>query len=88
MIPEGHKVAYECRNGHINTRHDSTLDGDFRNGKRPACSDCGARLTRKLVPLYECEECGNVWAYTGDADRPTCSTCRGKRVKPVAEADT
>ena len=83
-IPEHNEVGYECRNGHVNAKHGSTLDGDFRDGRRPACIECNARLTRKLIPLYECEDCGNTWAYTGDSDRPTCSSCRGKRTRPVA----
>lgn len=83
-VPDSKTVAYECRNGHVNESHDITLDGDYRDGKRPACSDCGALLTRKLVPLYECHDCGNMWAYTGDADRQTCPDCRGKRTSPVA----
>lgn len=84
MIPEGKEIAYECENGHVNAEHSSapkSADKDFQ----AVCIDCGGRLTRTLVPLYECADCGNVWAYTGNADRPTCSNCRGKRVEPVAE---
>lgn len=83
MIPDGKRIAYECENGHVNDRHKSqprSADRDFQ----AACVDCSARLTRTLIPLYECLDCGNVWPYTGDADRPTCSECRGKRVEPVA----
>jgi len=36
-----------------------------------------ARSPKTMV----CEDCGNVWPYTGDADRPTCPNCRGKRVR-------
>lgn len=75
-------VAYECENGHVNPKHKSLPKGSDI-GRIPACIDCDARLTRKLVPLYECNDCGNVWPYTGDADRPTCSNCRGKRTSPV-----
>ena len=32
---------------------------------------------------YKCHDCGNVWGYSGNADRPTCSFCRGKRTEPV-----
>jgi len=81
-IPDNREVAYECRNGHINTDHD--IDHAAQEGEKCVCSECGALLTRKLVPLYECDDCGNVWPYTGDADRPTCSNCRGKRVHLVA----
>jgi hypothetical protein len=35
--------------------------------------------------MMACEDCGNVWAYTGDADRPSCSNCRGKRTHPAAD---
>jgi len=34
-----------------------------------------------------CEDCGNVWPYTGNADRATCSNCRGKRTSPVDTDD-
>jgi hypothetical protein len=82
-VPEHMEVAYECRNGHVNTDHAITFDDSFRDGKRPACKDCSARLTRKLVPFRECENCGNIWAYTGDADRPTCPNCAGKKTTQV-----
>lgn len=81
-IADSQAVAYECGNGHVNTEHRSKPHSADK-GHLPACSDCGARLVRKLVPLYECEDCENVWPYTGDADRPTCSNCRGKRTAPV-----
>jgi len=32
-----------------------------------------------------CNDCGNVWPYTGSADRPTCPNCRGKRTEPTAD---
>jgi len=28
-----------------------------------------------------CDDCGNVWNYTGDAETPTCSNCRGKNTR-------
>jgi len=37
---------------------------------------------RKPV-MYQCNNCGNVWPYSGDSDRPTCSNCRGKAVEPA-----
>jgi uncharacterized Zn finger protein len=30
-----------------------------------------------------CDDCGNVWPYTGNADASTCPHCRGKRTEPV-----
>ena len=35
--------------------------------------------------LRKCLDCGNVWGYSGDSDRPTCSNpnCRGKRTELV-----
>jgi len=33
--------------------------------------------------VRKCEDCENVWPYTGSADRPTCPNCRGKRTAPV-----
>lgn len=30
-----------------------------------------------------CNDCGNVWPYTGSADRPTCPNCAGKSVEPA-----
>lgn len=84
MIPESKEVTYECENGHVNTKHNSQpRSADL--GFMPVCIDCSARLTRKIVPLFECEDCGNVWPYSGDADRPTCSDCRGKKTRPVSE---
>jgi len=32
---------------------------------------------------HQCNDCGNVWPYTGSADAPTCPHCRGKRTEPV-----
>jgi len=34
-----------------------------------------------------CEDCGNVWPYSGDADLPTCPNCKGKRTTAV-ESET
>ena len=34
-----------------------------------------------------CEDCGNVWPYSGDADLPTCPNCKGKRTNAV-ESET
>lgn len=82
MIAHGKEIAYECVNGHVNTEHD--INHAAEEGKKCVCLDCGALLTRTLVPLYQCKDCGNVWPYTGDADRPTCSDCRGKRTAPVS----
>lgn len=84
MIPEGKEIGYECENGHINMKHKSKPHGhDFI----PACIECGERLTRTLIPLRECQDCDNVWPYTGDADRPTCPNCAGKRTTTVANAE-
>jgi len=41
--------------------------------------------TPKSPVPYKCNDCGNVWHYTGDYDRPTCSNCLGKRTAPVAD---
>lgn len=35
--------------------------------------------------MMECNDCGNTWPYTGSADRPTCSNCRGKRTEPLSD---
>lgn len=83
MIPDGKQIAYECENGHINDSHKG-LPQPADKGFQPACLDCGGRLRRTLIPLRECQDCDNVWPYTGDADRPTCPNCRGKRTEPVA----
>lgn len=89
MIPESKRIGYECENGHINDEHDTThVSADRGTGAQnimPACIECGGRLTRTLIPLLECNGCGNVWPYTGDADRPTCPECAGKNVDPMAE---
>jgi len=34
---------------------------------------------------YRCNDCGNVWPYSGDADRVTCPNCRGKNTQPADE---
>lgn len=34
---------------------------------------------------FKCADCGNRWMYGGNADRPTCPNCRGKRTSLVAE---
>lgn len=89
MIPEGSAIGYECENGHVNDEHTSTHvsadRGSETQGLMPACVDCGGRLTRTLIPLRECDDCGNVWPYTGDADRPTCPSCQGKRTSAVSD---
>lgn len=82
MIPEGKEIGYECENGHVKDKHKS-IPTDME-GFRPACIECNGKLKRTLVPLRECQDCGNTWAYTGDADRPTCPDCRGKRTAPVS----
>ena len=33
--------------------------------------------------MFQCNDCENVWPYTGNADVPTCSNCRGKRTEPL-----
>jgi hypothetical protein len=81
--PDHAEIGYECENGHVNADHD--IDHAAEVGSKCVCTDCGGLLTRKLLPLYECDDCGNVWAYTGDADRPSCSNCRGKRTHPAAD---
>jgi len=83
-VPDDSAIGYKCENGHVNPDHD--LDYAAEAGEKCVCSDCGGLLTRKLIPLYECDDCGNVWPYTGSADRPTCPNCDGKRTDPVADA--
>jgi len=84
-IPDDMGVGYECEEGHLNTQHDYRQLAE--EGKRARCGedDCDALVTRKLVPLYECGDCENIWAYTGEAERPTCPNCRGKRTFPVTD---
>lgn len=86
-VPEGKEIGYECVNGHVNEEHKSkrvSADrGSSTNNLIPSCIECGGRLRRTLIPLLECQDCGNVWPYAGDADRPTCSNCRGKRTRPA-----
>lgn len=85
MIPDGKEIGYECRNGHVHEKHKAVPTG--HDGHRAACIECGERLVRTLIPLLECQDCGNVWPYTGDADRPTCSDCRGKRTVRLSDGD-
>lgn len=35
--------------------------------------------------VRKCNGCENVWPYTGNADRPTCPNCAGKRTEPVGD---
>jgi ribosomal protein S27AE len=37
----------------------------------------------KSPVIYQCNDCENVWPYTGNAERPTCSNCGGKNVEGV-----
>lgn len=30
-------------------------------------------------PYYVCGNCGHIWPYTGNSDRPTCPSCRAKQ---------
>ena len=81
-IPEGKEIAYECENGHVHDDHD--INHAAEKGKKCVCKECGALLTKTLVPIYSCRGCGHTWSYTGDADRPSCPKCKGKAVAPVA----
>jgi hypothetical protein len=83
MIPDGYEIGYECENGHVNEDHD--INHAAEEGKQCVCSDCGDLITRTLIPLRRCDDCGNVWPYTGDADLPTCPNCKGKRTEAVDE---
>jgi uncharacterized protein (DUF983 family) len=82
-IPQGREIAYECANDHVRLNHD--IDHSADDGEKCVCEECGALLTRTLVPIRTCRACGHTWAYLGDADRPTCPGCKGKRTRPVAE---
>ena len=81
-VPDGEQIAYQCENGHVNTKHKS-MPRSADLGLMPACIECNGRLTRTLVPIRECLNCGNQWAYLGDADRPTCPECKGKATRLV-----
>jgi predicted Zn-ribbon and HTH transcriptional regulator len=81
-LPEGREIAYQCENAHVNTSHISQPAG---HDMKAVCRECKSQLTRVLVPVRECQNCGNEWAYLGDSDRPTCPECKGKRTVPVAE---
>lgn len=81
MILDGHQFKYECPNGHINEKHKSLPAGHERT---PACVECDKPVYQVIIPLRECDNCGTVWPYTGDADRPTCPSCKGKRTEPVS----
>lgn len=35
----------------------------------------------KSPKTLQCNDCGNVWPYTGDGPRPTCPNCRGKNTE-------
>jgi len=84
MIPEGKEIGYECEQGHINS--EKKIRHAAEKGKQMRCVDCGDLLTKTLIPLYHCNSCENTWAYSGDAERPTCPDCRGKNVKPIAKS--
>ncbi|MEZ3117924.1 hypothetical protein RYH80_18565 [Halobaculum sp. MBLA0147] len=77
-------IAYKCANGHVRSESDET---DAADAKPELCRECNARLVSKIVPLFECAECGNIWGYSGDAESPTCSDCRSKRTAPVRSED-
>jgi hypothetical protein len=81
-VPEGKEIGYECENGHVNDHHKTRPAGHTKNA---VCIDCNALVTRTLIPLRQCADCANVWPYTGDADRPTCPNCAGKRTARVDE---
>lgn len=38
-----------------------------------------------VIHERECQDCGHIWDYTGDSERPTCPICKGKRTEPVGE---
>lgn len=35
--------------------------------------------------IRKCLNCGNVWGFSGQNDRPTCPFCRGKRTETAEE---
>lgn len=35
--------------------------------------------------LRKCNDCGNIWPYSGSADRPTCPNCDRKDTQPIEE---
>lgn len=74
-------VTYICENGH---EHDSHKAQPAGHNQKVVCRECKGDIIKRSVPIYECEDCDNRWGYTGDADRPTCSNCRGKRTRPVS----
>lgn len=45
-------------------------------GMMTICEECD-------TDPYQCDDCGNRWMYGGNADRPTCPQCRGKRTEKV-----
>lgn len=81
MIPESQAIGYECVNGHVYSTHKQQPDG--HDGPKAVCRKCKATIRRTLIPLYQCADCDHLWPYTGDADRPTCPECKGKRTSPV-----
>ena len=49
--------------------------------------DAGELRTAAVVSAErrECPDCGHTWVYSGDADRPTCPECKGKRTAPTRD---
>ena len=52
------------------------------NGETPLehIERTGHPHVREPKPLM-CDDCGHLWMYTGNADRPSCPNCKGKRVR-------
>jgi len=63
----GETVAVGGKGGEEPIRGESALEHMEQTGHSP-----------KRPQVAACNDCGNVWNYTGDADKPTCSNCRGK----------
>lgn len=70
----------ECDETHV---QDSSKETPLQHLKRT-----GHAPRERAGERRACLDCYNVWRYGGDADRPTCPECKGKRTEPAGYEPT
>jgi len=52
--------------------------GEVKRGETPVEHMERTGHNPRKPSVAACNDCGNVWNYSGESDTPTCSNCRGK----------
>lgn len=68
----GETVVLASNRGEKVERGETPLEHMERTGHSPRSPE-----------VRKCNDCENVWPYTGNADRPTCPNCKCKQTEAV-----